>query len=699
MTVGTVPSFKDELDSFVAAFEAEQARDGQAELTAFLPDAGHPLYRDVLRELVRVDLEYGWARGHTRSLEEYQRRFPQLFQDPEDFRAIAFEEYRQRWQAGENPVAEEYQRRFGIDTRDWPALQHLSGEGDRGPASRGADHLPEEPLAAGPAEAVGDVAATRSFLRQSAEDGPDDLDCLLARLLVNNEQGWLVRDIHRSDPQAARQLARALTGMPAAGSVFLGFHLIAELGRGAFGRVYLARQGELADRPVALKVSSDVLGESRSLAQLQHTNVVPIYSVHHAPPFHAVCMPFLGPTTLAHVLRDLPGQGPLPASGQALLSTLNACKSITRQREVAQPPSSPSDDTGPLAGQGQAAKASAVPPGVEPGASLKVLAGLTYVQAVVWIGARLADGLAHAHERGILHRDLKPANILLSDDGQPLLLDFNLSEDTKLRSSAPAAFIGGTLPYMAPEHLRAFQRRTRGVDARSDLYSLGAILYELLTRRQPFPLRRGLLEEVLSRMIQDRLAPPPKLRRWNPAVTPAVESIIRQCLEAEPDRRYPSARELQEDLERHLKDLPLRHAREPSPRERLGKWVRRHPRLTSATSIAVLAVALLLGLGGAFALRGERLARLEAAESFHQFREEMRETQVLFLDAATGKAPPQAIETVCQRALDRYHVLEDPSWQQAAAFRRLASENQEQLRRAPQPPLPRPPPGCAAPWS
>src|SRR5205807_4237593 len=125
-------------------------------------------------------------------------------------------------------------------------------------------------------------------------------------------------DVRRSDRQAAGQLARALADMPAAGTEFLGFHLIAELGRGTFGRVYLARQGELADRPVALKVSGDVLGESRTLAQLQHTNIVPIFSVHHASPFHAVCIPFLGATTLEQVLRNLQGQKSLPESGRAL---------------------------------------------------------------------------------------------------------------------------------------------------------------------------------------------------------------------------------------------------------------------------------------------------------------------------------------------------------------------------------------------
>src|SRR5439155_9925527 len=116
---------------------------------------------------------------------------------------------------------------------------------------------------------------------------------------------------------------------------------------------------------------------------------------------------------------------------------------------------------------------------------------LTYVDAILWIVGRLAEGLAHAHDRGILHRDLKPANVLLTDDGQPMLLDFNLSEDCKLRGHAAAARVGGTLPYMSPEQLAAFSDRGRVVDARSDLYSLGLILYELLAGRSPFPAMSG----------------------------------------------------------------------------------------------------------------------------------------------------------------------------------------------------------------
>ncbi|HEX5270041.1 MAG TPA: tetratricopeptide repeat protein [Gemmataceae bacterium] len=584
-----------DLDTFVAAYEAAQARDGEAELTAFLPDPAHPLYGEVLRELVRIDLEFGWARGRPRALPDYQRDFPRLFEDAEAVRAITFEEYRLRRQAGEDPAPEDYERRYGIDVSDWPPPRQRAGV--------------TTPV---PATVLGSGAFSLFF-----------------------------RDVRRSDPRAARRLADALTAMPEAGTEFLGFHLLAELGRGAFGRVYLARQGELADRPVALKVSGDVLGESRALAQLRHTNIVPIFSVHHASPFHAVCMPFLGRTTLADVLDQLRERPSMPASGGAL--------------------------------------ADAVRRG-EPGPPLPALEGRTYVRAVLWVALRLAGGLAHAHEQGILHRDLKPANVLLADDGEPVLLDFNLSEDTKLRSSAAAAFAGGTLQYMPPEQLVAFRERRAAADARGDLYALGVILYELLTGRHPFPARRGLLDEALPHMIEDRLGPPPDPRGRNPAVSPAVNAIVRRCLEPDPGRRYQTARQLEDDLERQLTDRPLRHAREASVRERVAKWARRHPRLSSSTSVAVVAAALLLGLGGAFAGRQERLARLEAVEAFRQFGDDVRDARVAFLDAATGQVPPPAVTAACRRALGRFHVLDDPSWQQAGAVRRLPPDDRERLR-------------------
>ena len=138
----------------------------------------------------------------------------------------------------------------------------------------------------------------------------------------------LFQATHRSNPEAAGKLAESTAEMPEVGDVFVGFRLIGELGRGAFGRVFLAQQGELANRPVALKVSTDFEGESQTLAQLQHTNIVPIYSVHRKGPFQAVCMPYFGGTTLVDVLRGLRTDS-MPVSGKYFVSTLNNRRSHT----------------------------------------------------------------------------------------------------------------------------------------------------------------------------------------------------------------------------------------------------------------------------------------------------------------------------------------------------------------------------------
>ena len=138
----------------------------------------------------------------------------------------------------------------------------------------------------------------------------------------------------------------------------------------------------------------------------------------------------------------------------------------------------------------------------------------TYVEASVWIVARLAEGLEHAHSRGILHRDLKPSNILIAADGTPMLLDFNLAADSTSTSvnegEGDRALLGGTLPYMAPEHLDAFNPKghtdASAVDARSDVYGLGLILWEMIAGQHPFgdPPGGMPLVDVVNAMTDER---------------------------------------------------------------------------------------------------------------------------------------------------------------------------------------------------
>lgn len=294
----------------------------------------------------------------------------------------------------------------------------------------------------------------------------------------------------------------AAAAFPAIGSRFLDFRLLNLLGEGALGRVYLASQEELADRYVVLKISARHLAEPRALARLQHANIVPIYSVHRCGSLQAVCMPFFGATTLADVLREFAGLDRQTSCGKSLVDTV--CRRQTQTRFAAvrgtpglfeatvndhdhTPAATVNDDSPP---------------------NIRLLNDLSFVDAVLWIGLQLSNGLLHAHERGIVHRDIKPANVLLSDDGQPMLLDFNLSAGTSLAGSQIDPLIGGTPPYMAPEHLEALLHRTRHDDARSDIYSLGVVLHELLTGRLPFPIAEGDDHSLPDIIAARRRAPP-----------------------------------------------------------------------------------------------------------------------------------------------------------------------------------------------
>ena len=660
-----------EIDRYLEAFEEAHATTGKAELAEFVPAADHPHYAAILCELVRVDLELAWSRGRPRPLEEYLAAFPCLAVDREALQQLTFEHYRQRGEHGEEPTCADYESRFGVNTQKWPPPPAAAAR------ARGDAPQPTSNFAAKAASASNQIEqaahAYEYFLTGPAHDDPSALRSFWASLPTPEGIAELFSDLHAADPQAAWHLARAATAMPNVGEAFLDFHLTAELGRGAFSRVYLARQMSLADRAVVLKVSTDLMGESRVLAQLQHTNIVPIYSAHHASPLQAVCMPFFGAATLADVLRELHGLTALPASGRHFLSTIHGRRADT----VVAPSATPAEQGKGPERNGVSAAEVQFPLSAS---TLENLGKSTYLDAVLWLGARLADGLAHAHDRGIFHHDLKPANILLADDGQPMLLDFNLAEDTKLRNKAAAVRVGGTLPYMAPEQLEAFQVGGRLADGRSDLYSLGLILFELLTGQHCYAMPTGTLAEVLKQMRAERQQPPRGLRTLNPAVTPAVAAIVRHCLEPDPAARYQSAAQLREDLERQLAHRPLKHTAEPSLRERFRKWRRRHPRLTSLTSVCLVAALLLAGLGGTVAYLTQRLVRHQAREQMAAFLDEKNQAEVQARISGGTHGGRDEFREQAGRLLDRYQVRTDPRWLDQPAVRYLEPEPRAKLR-------------------
>jgi serine/threonine protein kinase/Flp pilus assembly protein TadD len=365
---------------------------------------------------------------------------------------------------------------------------------------------------------------------------------------------------------------------PEVGETLGEFRLLAELGRGALGRTFLASQAELADRPMVLKLTPNDRGEHLSLARLQHTNVVPLYFVHDLPDrgLRVLGMPYIGGATLDRLLVALETMPAARRTGHDVLVALSA-----------ESPSAPV-------------------PCPAAGPARRLLERSSYVEAICWIGAQLAESLHHAHERGLVHMDLKPSNVLLAADGQPLLLDFHLARAPIVAGALASEPVGGTPAYMSPEQHSALQEAARGraapadVDARSDVYSLGLLLYESLGGRSPRELEG-----------ENR----PRLERCNPNVSPGLSDVIHKCLAPEPKARYADAAQLAGDLRAHLAAKPLAGVANRSARERWRKWQRRRPyALGLVAGLLLLIAATITALGLVAEVYRRDGARREAAQ-------------------------------------------------------------------------------------
>ncbi|MCU0703860.1 MAG: protein kinase [Fimbriiglobus sp.] len=448
--------------------------------------------------------------------------------------------------------------------------------------------------------------------------------------------------------------------LPEVGGEFVGFRLERELGRGSFGRVYLAAQAELGGRAVALKVTVEQTNESVSLARLQHTNIVPVYSAHHDRGLFAVCMPYFGGTTLADALRRCRSRR--PASGAELADLL---RGLVAERAAASLPA-----------HGREGAA----------AVFDRLATLTFPQAVCWLLGRVTDGLAHAHERGIIHRDVKPANVLLTDDGQPMLLDFGVAAD--LRARAVVDTTGGTVPYMAPEQLATLFSTPAPPDPRSDVYAVGVMLYEWLAGAHPFSPPGTNLETDLSRLLDERRRWVPRLCATTPDVPPDLEAIVRRCVTADPARRYQSAADLGEDLRRYLAYEPLRTAAEPGGWWRLTKWRRRHPKLggqllTAGGVAAGLALCATAGVawhqlaqaGAEQATQAAATARererLDATERLAGLHAELRAGRYRLTGRVSEPRATRADLEGVRNAVAGYGLPHDPEWRVGVAVAAL----------------------------
>jgi serine/threonine protein kinase/TolB-like protein/Tfp pilus assembly protein PilF len=365
-----------------------------------------------------------------------------------------------------------------------------------------------------------------AFLERACP-GDDGLRREVESLLASFEESDSI--IETPVAEAAAQLFTSDQSVSLVGQQLGHYETIALLGEGGMGTVYLARDTRLG-RKVALKLlpsyfTKDVdrlrrfEQEACAASSLNHPNILTIYEIGETDRTHFIATEFIEGETL-------------------------------RERMT--------------------------------GAPMKIGEVLNVAEQVV-------SALAAAHETGIIHRDIKPENVMVRRDGIVKVLDFGLAKLTKQQATAAEAtaratvnsssgLVMGTLPYMSPE-----QALGRDVDHRSDLFSLGVLLYETATGRSPFAGANS--SETLDRILH---AQPEAMARFNPRVPTQLERVVRKCLEKERERRYSSARELLVDLKNHGPDLEVE-----APAIAAAGQERQRRRLTSRPWFAISALLML----------------------------------------------------------------------------------------------------------
>ena len=209
---------------------------------------------------------------------------------------------------------------------------------------------------------------------------------------------------------------------------------------------------------------------------------------------------------------------------------------------------------------------------------------MSWPQVVCWIAAQLSRALDYAHRQRVLHRDLKPANVLLTSEGIPKLADFNISFNANVEGSSPVAYFGGSLAYMSPEQLEAFnprhERSAASLDGRGDLFSLGVLTWELLIGELPFrdDLDASGKLPGLKRMVDDRRQGPHEILGVPHADNAGLIEILKRCLAASPDDRFQTGLDFSHELELCQQPVARRLLSQPSSGWRY--WVRRFPLLT-----------------------------------------------------------------------------------------------------------------------
>lgn len=371
------------------------------------------------------------------------------------------------------------------------------------------------------------------------------------------------------------------------------FRLEREIGRGGMGVVYEAHQISLG-RTVALKVLpfaavwdakqvARFQNEARAAAQLNHPNIVPVFAVGEEQGVHFYAMQYIAGQSLD--VRLARGKAHAKATMEAGLTKAACDTSVVR---IAQPDACFRD--GEAAAETECERRSG-----------NWSIGRDGCRDIARLGADVAEALHHAHECGVIHRDVKPSNLLRDEHGKAWVADFGLARFQASVSVTMTGDVVGTLRYMSPEQAAGRQAE---VDARTDVYGLGATLYELLAGQPAFPAddRQQLLHDITSR-------DPVPLRTLNPGVPRDLETIVHHSLAKSREDRYFSAHDMAIDLERFLEGRPPL-AQRPSLLDHVQKWLFRH---RAVATVAVVFMVLLTIVSGAGVLLLARESRAKQA--------------------------------------------------------------------------------------
>ncbi|MCA9009856.1 MAG: serine/threonine protein kinase [Planctomycetaceae bacterium] len=344
----------------------------------------------------------------------------------------------------------------------------------------------------------------------------------------------LARDLDgmfRMDPALRSTFVQSATPSTtlqlAPGDTIDDFDILLTLGKGTFATVFLARQKSM-QRMVALKLSADHGSEPQTLAKLDHDNIIRVYDQRLIPAKSArlLYMQYAAGGTLSDIIGRLKDSRASEWCGRTYLKAID---SILDDRGESRPTESE---------------------------IRRRIAAMTWPQLVCWVGLQLAEALDYAHREGVLHRDIKPANVLITAEGVPKFADFNISFGASVEGATADASLGGSLAYMSPEQLEACNprhvRNANELDGRSDLFSLGVVICELLLGQRPFAEAGGQkgvtwLESITERRrhgLSDA-----NLRALCKSEAAGLDEVICRCLEPDPDDRFSTGAALARSID------------------------------------------------------------------------------------------------------------------------------------------------------